>query len=232
MMITPDTGEALGIDVSHYQGEIDWSQVVEAGYKYAFCKATQMGRYVGGSWQVDPTFQANYQGALDAGMHAGAYLFFMEEYPGEAQGSLFCDYIESTVGTLPVMMWIDVERSGGISNAIAQDRLQECVMTIINRANGIRPGIYTSASRWQQLIEIYSAEPAWATQVPLWVAHYTARDYPYMPDGWLNWRFWQFTRQGQVPGINGAVDINRFNGNAADLATWLKFKINSDRWIP
>ena len=193
-------GLAQGIDVSKSQGAVDWPSVAQAGYVFAFVKATDGQDY------VDPTFAANWAGAKAAGLLRGAYHFFRAEDDPDVQAEWFW----KTVGAgadLPLV--VDVEEMMDQPAATVVANLTR-FLTSLQGWTGKPSMIYTAPGFWQQL-----GTTAFGSY-PLWVAEYGASQ-PTLPAGWAIWDFWQYSETGQVPGITGAVDLDVFSGTADQL---------------
>jgi len=197
-----------GIDVSHWQGPIDWFQVAAAGKRYAFIKASEDIDF------VDWTYQTNRFGAKAAGLFVGAYHFARpSRTPGDAEAE--ADNFIATAGWMsgeltPVL---DLEVTGGLN----QYELQAWTMAFLQRVydrTGVRPLIYTSPTFWRNSM----GDTNWFAlngYGVLWIAHWTTASAPSTPAGnWggLGWTFWQYTSSGSVAGIAGRVDLNRYNG--------------------
>lgn len=187
--------EAQGIDVSHDQGTVDWPAVVQAGYVFTFIKATE------GETYVDPEFERNWTGAKAAGLLRGAYHFFRAEDSPQSQVELFWKTVGDT-GELPLV--VDVEETMGVSAATLISNLTQ-FLAGLQQASGRMPMIYTGPGFWNGL------GTAAFGGYPLWVAEYGVSQ-PRLPDGWTSWAFWQHSESGSVPGIQGAVDLDVFNG--------------------
>ncbi len=185
-----------GIDVSHYQGDVDWQAVRAAGMEFAFAKATQ------GTGYVDPRFSRNWQAMKAAGLRRGAYHFFEAGDDPTAQA----DHFVATVGTLgpddlaPV---VDVERGGGIPSAASV----QAWLDPVEQATGRKPIIYVSPSFAND--HLGSGFGAY----PLWVADWNVAQ-PQLPHGWSTWTFWQYADKGAVAGIE--VDHDYHNGPFGD----------------
>ncbi|PXX39799.1 glycoside hydrolase family 25 protein [Undibacterium pigrum] len=191
-----------GIDVSHYQGTVNWYEVAAAGTGFAFAKATE-----GTSYQ-DPQFANNWFGMQAAGILRGAYHFYQGSDDPVAQAN---DFIH-TVGTLsdydlpPV---IDLETLGGASSAALIAGVQTWLDTV-EQALGRTPMIYTDTSFWDEYMNNQFS------RYPLWIAEYGVSQ-PRLPNGWASWTFWQNSQSGTVTGVNGQVDTDVFAGSLADL---------------
>lgn len=201
----PTCYEVHGIDVSRYQGKIDWKSVAgtEAGdvrIQFAFIKATE------GMQLVDPYFKRNWNESKAHGVLRGAYHYFKPHINGEVQGRLFLRTVKPEAGDLlPV---VDVEEIGRLAPAELRKRLAACLQ-VIEEAVGVKPIIYTGLSFYEDYLKGYYDD------YPFWIAHYYhAR--PRLQDD-LNWFFWQHSDRGRLEGIEHVVDFNVFSGDLADL---------------
>jgi lysozyme len=193
-----------GIDVSHYQGVIDWKKVASAGKAFAFIKATDGGA-------VDAKFAVNWQAAANAGILRGAYHFFHPAVDALAQAELFLSKVGK--GELPPVL--DVEPAN-ITSADAP-AIAASVHTWVEHvaSNYGRPLIYTSPSIWQQLPNVGSEASA-----DLWVAHWDVPA-PTVIGAWPGWSFWQYGKSAAVGGVSTVVDLDRFNGSLDDLHAYV-----------
>lgn len=193
-----------GIDVSRWQGTIDWPQVAAAGYRFAVIRAT-----VGDSY-TDPLFAANWEGAKQAGLLVSAYHVVKPGVAVDRQLTYFMEVLGGRRPDLPLVL--DVETAGG-SPAAVTSHVQECLRQLTQLA-GRKPIIYTARWFWDKNV-LPGSE--WA-QYDLWVASYTEQ--PLLPAGWNTWRFWQYSEKGRVPGINAAVDLDGFAGSYEALQAY------------
>ncbi|HYP00881.1 MAG TPA: GH25 family lysozyme [Pyrinomonadaceae bacterium] len=197
-----------GIDVSHYQGTVNWSDVRGAGSAFAFAKATE------GASIVDPTFNANWNGMKEAGLVRGAYHFFRPEQDGVEQAKHFLQAVEIEPGDLPPV--IDIELNDGVTGGRLIAGVGNWIDTVA-QATGTTPLIYTAAYFWNEYMNDGFGK------FPLWLAHYTNAPTPQpLPHGWTTWTFWQYSQSLPIPGVNGNADHNRFNGAQADLQALTK----------
>ena len=197
-----------GIDVSHWQGPIDWTQVAAAGKRFAFLKASEDTTY------EDPTYPTNRAGARAAGLYVGAYHFGQPSTTvgdATAEADHFIDTAAPAGGDLlPVL---DLERSGGLGQAELTAWVREYLERIYQRI-GVRAVIYCSPNFWRN----YLGDTTWFAANGyeiLWVAHWTTAVAPTVAAGnWAGngWTFWQYTSDGSVPGISGRVDLDHYNG--------------------
>ena len=137
--------KAQGIDVSHYQGTINWQSVKQAGIAFAFAKASD------GSTGVDSQFKTNWQGMKSAGIIRGAYHFFEPTQDATAQANDFLNTVGSLqAGDLPPV--IDVEINNGVSNSQMISGVTTW-LTVVQQSLGRTPMIYTVASFWNAHLE-------------------------------------------------------------------------------
>lgn len=204
-----------GIDVSKYQGAIDWESVKKLKTKsdinidFVFVKATR------GDETVDPKFARNWAAADKHGLARGAYHYFSPGVSGLAQAKNFIKTVTLLPGDLPpVLDWEEKGKDGKTSRKEALAWLRA-----VEKHYGVRPIIYTGAA-------FYSANIGPGFDVyPLWVSHG-----PFGTTSDLNipgpavsrkWAFWQFSDKARVSGIKGDVDLNVFNGSKAQLNAYL-----------
>jgi len=201
-----------GIDVSRWQGEINWSRVGGAGYRFAVMRATI------GNYYTDPRFYVNWDGAREAGLLISAYHVVAPEKPADSQMDRFFDVLDGRSGDLPLVL--DVELSRDVSPENITASVQTCAEWIQSE-DGRNPVIYTARWFWDRNL---LSEPDWA-QYDLWVAHYGV-DTPSLPCGWDEWTIWQYSDHGQVPGIGAATDLNWFNGDYEELLDYAEGELD------
>jgi lysozyme len=201
--ICPAGAVVYGVDVSVYQGSINWGAVKAAGKDFAICRISD------GTGTNDTTFAANWAGIKNAGMVRGAYQFFEPGEDPTAQANLVISKVGVLGnGDLPVVA--DVEVSGGQSAATLNAHLQTW-LNAVEAGTGKRPMIYTSPGLWSSL----SGSSGFGGY-PLWVANWGVTC-PSLPTGWSSFKFWQYSDAGSVSGIPATVDLDEFNGNLAAL---------------
>ena len=191
-----------GIDVSSYQGDIDWASVAADGVDFAIIRTTLRG-YGTGRLVEDETFEDNIQGAMAAGIHVGAYVFSQaineEEVIEEAQSAI--DKLSPYVTGVPIV--IDVERiSGGdgrmddLTPAERTDLILKFCEVVSNA--GYKPYIYYNTEMSILYVDIARLEG-----IPKWYASYSSDFfYPYDID------ILQYSATGRVAGISGDVDMD------------------------
>ncbi|WP_168712620.1 GH25 family lysozyme [Streptomyces sp. A0958] len=198
-----------GIDVSSWQGGINWSSVRGAGIEFAWMKATE------GLTYKDSTFNANYLNAYNAGVIRGAYHYARPDVSG---GAAQADFFASNGGawsrdnlTLPGVL--DIE---GTCYGYSQAGMQQWILDFYNQYKA-RTGrdvvIYTSPSWWNNCTGGWSGMSA---RSPLWVANWTTGT-PSIPSGFPFYTVWQYTSTGAVNGVSGNVDRDRFSGDRSRL---------------
>jgi len=201
-----------GIDVSYWQGDIDWQKVGDAGVHFAYIKATEGGD------RLDPKFLDNWQAAKQAGVVRGAYHVMYWCRPAKEQASWFMLNVPADGDALPPVL--DVEwnsHSKTCPHRIARDAAIakiKIMLAAMEAYSGKRPIIYTDPKFHREVLEgEFTNQLFWLRSVAARPeAKYRARD----------WVFWQFTTTGRVHGIAAPVDRNSFNGTRADWNRVLK----------
>lgn len=192
-----------GIDVSHYQGEIDWQQVKDSGIQFAFIKATD-------GEGPDPVWQGNVLEANKAGIPFGLYHFMRpsEDPAGQAE------WFQSRFETLKEQVGI-VPDLPPVLDAELSSLTLESVRTFLAQLPGSI--LYTDPAMIQKWASVSAASEL--LKHPLWIAEYNTPGPPrYAP--WDNWTFWQYGT-GRVPGIQTLVDLDWFNGSVEDLQRFM-----------
>ena len=199
-----------GIDVSHYQGSINWKKVKAAGIQFAWIKATE------GTTYRDANFSANYLNAYNNKVIRGAYHFAR---PGNSSGAAQAKYFASHGGawsrdnlTLPGVLDLEGGCAGKSTSA-----MRSWILDFYNTykaKTGRDVVIYTSASWWNSCTGRWTGM---SKKSPLWAAHWTSASKPTIPAGFPFWTIWQYTDSGRVNGISGNVDRDRFNGDRSRL---------------
>ena len=191
-----------GIDVSKYQGTIDWSAVKEEGIEYAFILLGLRG-YESAKIVLDEYYEANMKGANSAGVAAGVYFFTQAVTVEEAkeEADFVIEHLAGYDVSCPVVF--DVERiSGGKGRADQLTKEERTDITIAFceavKAAGYTPMIYGNVVCFTRLLDMTKLN-----DYEKWYAFYD--DYMYMP---YNVSCWQYTEKGLVDGIPGNVDLN------------------------
>ena len=197
-----------GIDVSHFQGTINWQKVAASNVAFAYTKATDSVGF------KDTHFTANYDGMKSNGILRGAYHFFRPKADAKAQADSFLHVVkELKPGDMPPTL--DVEKDDGKSPAVIIKGVQVW-LDEVEKALGRTPIIYTFGNFWNTKL----AGTSEFSEHPLWIAHYTSKPKPIMAKGFSKFTIWQFTSEGggAVGGISGkGLDLDRFNGTLEEL---------------
>ena len=190
-----------GIDVSHYQGDIDWAAVKASGIGFAYLKATD------GITYVDARYATHAAELKKLGLPHGGYHFYEPKDDPIAQAKHYLGKVAFASGSLPPVL--DVEITSGLKPAQIRAGVMQW-LEFVEKQTGCRPMIYSYAAYWNQNLGGEFAD------YPLWLADYAPR--PKLPDDVKTWRFWQHSQKGRVRGIDSSVDLNWFNGDRAALA--------------
>ena len=201
----PKGYEIRGIDISHHQHEIDWQQLRNAmiqrcPVRFVMIKATE------GSSYLDPLFRTNFENAQEYGFIRGAYHFWSNRSTAREQAAFFLKNVHLQPGDLPPVL--DVEHK---PDTLSTEDFQREVLTflhIVEDKYHVKPIIYT----YYKFKTAYLGTPVF-DQYPYWIAHYYVSHLDYHGP----WKFWQHTDAGRLPGINGYVDFNIYNGSFYDL---------------
>lgn len=199
-----------GVDISRYQGEVDFSAARRAGTRFAFIKATEGGDY------LDPAFARNWQRSAQAGMVRGAYHFMTWCRPAAEQAAWFAANVPNDPYSLPPVL--DLEWNNHSAScptmpspeiALEQTRI---MLAAMEAHSGKLPIIYTDINFHRDVLADKSLENTfWLRSVAAEPRHrYFSQD----------WTFWQWTQTGTMPGIRGEVDRNSFYGSEDE---WVRF---------
>ena len=201
----PEGYEIHGIDISHYQGDIDWSKLKTAKIKnspvkFILIKSTE------GSNKLDKNFNDNFYQARENGFIRGAYHFWSNRTSPRQQAYYFLKQVHLEDGDLPPVL--DVEHK---PKNKSNEEFQRDILTwlhIVEDKYHVKPIIYT----YYKFKEAYLNAPVF-DDYPYWIAHYYVEKVAYKG----SWKFWQHTDVGKLPGIKGYVDFNIYNGSYYDL---------------
>ena len=192
-----------GIDVSHYQGEINWKMLKQTRQgkfpvEFIFMKATEGGDF------SDDRFVANFDSAKVHGFIRGAYHFYNPKTDADKQADFFIRSVKLEPGDLPPVL--DIEMKSKDVKKLQQD-LKIWLRKVENHY-GVKPIIYAS----YKFKAKYLNDSIFNTY-PYWIAHYYVDSVRYQGE----WKFWQHTDVGTLPGIDEKVDLNVFNGSFSEL---------------
>ncbi|MFD2237378.1 glycoside hydrolase family 25 protein [Aureimonas populi] len=200
-----------GIDVSKYQGTINWRAARADGTAFAFIKATEGGD------MLDDRFMENWKAAREAGVPRGAYHFFYWCRPGIEQARWFIQNVPRDPEALPPVL--DVEWTPFSPTCTRRPDLAEmkremnAFMDALERHYGVRPIIYVPIDvHRERMVGAFAGEQFWLRAV---------RDHPSNVYEDREFHFWQYTESGTVAGVRGPVDRNAFSGSERDWQRWL-----------
>jgi GH25 family lysozyme M1 (1,4-beta-N-acetylmuramidase) len=206
--------QPLGIDVSDYQGDVNWSDVAAAGVQFVYIKATE------GTYYENADFASQYNGSYDAKLIRGSYHFAR---PDTTTGATQADYFVAHGGgwsadnqTLPGVLDIEYNPYGAECYGQSASEMVAWVHSFANEykaKTGRDIIIYTTADWWNTCT---GSSTAFGSTNPLWVANYGVSE-PALPAGWGVYTFWQYSSTATVSGVSGGCDVNHFNGTAARL---------------
>ncbi len=187
-----------GIDISHYQGIIDWQTVRQAHLAFAYIKATE------GADRHDPRFAANWTAARAAGLIPGAYHYFTVTSPGSAQAANVASTVPLEDRALPPAVDFEcLDRSSDPPpiDVVVQE-LTAC-LDGIQAHFGTSPVIYTTWNSYRRYIAGAQLSN------PIWI-----RDLFFQPElpQERPWLFWQYANNGRIPGVTGNIDLDVFVG--------------------
>jgi lysozyme len=218
-------GSQPGIDVSHYQGAVDWSTVAAGGEVFAFAKASEGS----GDKSGDIYFADNWSGMKAADLLRGAYHFFHPGSDASAQADAFLGSLSKAnggsvvlnPGDLPAALDLEVTDAVAPADIIAAATIW---LQKVQDATGKQPLLYTFVSFWKDTL----GNPGDLSNYPLWIAE-TKVSAPIVPGAWANWYFWQFDQQ-VIGGVSSAtVDVDAFNGTLHDLQAFAGLPVTGSR---
>jgi lysozyme len=209
----PTDFEVHGIDVSKYQGDIDWATVRRSGVEFVWIKATE------GANHVDSKFQQNWNGAKQAGIPRGAYHFVWWCRDPREEIEWFKANVPNDPDALPPVLDVEAtpdskscKRTLHREDVLADMRI---MLQEMERAYGKRPVIYVTVDFYQHVMH-----PNEFSDYPVWVR--SVKHSPPVTYPGRRWAFWQYQSDGLVPGIRGKVDRNAFAGTRAQWNAWLQ----------
>ncbi|MGE0281578.1 MAG: GH25 family lysozyme [Rhizobiaceae bacterium] len=208
--VSPKSHAVHGVDVSRWQGEIDWGRLRSQGANFAYIKATDGGDH------LDPMFRQNWRGAQAAGLRRGAYHFFYWCRTAGEQADWFIRNVPKVEGALPPV--IDVEWNGESSckrrpsPAKVREKMQ-VFMDKLEAHYGQRPIIYTAPDFYADNLKgAFLDYPFWLRSV----AAHPSKRYP-----GRKWVFWQYSGSGLSHGVRGRIDLNVFYGSEGQWRNWV-----------
>ena len=184
-----------GIDVSTYQGRIDWPEVARQQVRFAFIKASE------GVTLRDARFERNWREARAAGILSGAYHYFQPNRDGGEQARLFIATVPLRPGDLPPVLDVEAPRFHDV--AVMRREIHQW-LDAVEAHYKVRPILYSNYTFYRHYLAGHFDD------YPLWLAHYEV-ERPALPAS--RWIIWQHSDEAYVPGIRGTVDFNVFQGS-------------------
>ncbi len=202
-----------GVDVSHYQGDIDWDVLSSQDISFAFIKATEGSRY------VDDRFACNLENARKTDLAVGAYHFFSYDSPGETQAENFISTVEPFDGMLPPV--IDLEFYGDkYKNPPDKSEVKpnlDALISALEKHYGLKPIIYVTEKSYELYIS------GGYEQYDIWIRNVVTK--PKLSDS-REWTFWQYTNRDTLKGYSGEekyIDVNVFSGSEDEFRDYPKY---------
>ncbi len=202
-----------GVDVSYYQGDIDWKVLADENIDFAFIKATE------GSGHIDTKFEENWEQSGKTDLKRGAYHFFSFESRGEAQAEHFISVVPKEEGMLSPV--VDIEFYGNRfynKPDVEETRAElQSLLDVLEAYYGVKPLIYATESSYSTYIRGAFDE------YPLWIRNVYFSPNMGMPG---KWTFWQYDSEARLRGYSGEekyIDLNVFHGKEAE---WMNFLEN------
>lgn len=198
------SADKIGIDVSHYQGHIDWANIKQINeVHYVFVKTTE------GLGFIDPLSRDNFRGLKQAAIPFGSYHFFDPSLDPEQQAVFFIQHAARPLTLPPVL---DIEISQGMSPEEIKNAAKTWLLKV-EQELGCKPIIYTDVDYWKT-----NLGPEF-NDYKIWLAEYQNK--LFVPAGMTTWSIWQYSDDGYVDGINGFVDMNQLNLDLNSLESLL-----------
>ena len=191
-----DSNLYQGIDISHWQGDINFSDVKESGIDIVYIKSSEGNNY------IDPLFEQNYNNAKSNGLYVGVYHYLTAttEEMAKQQANFFASVISGK--QIDCKLAMDFEYFGNLNNTQI-NQISIAFLEQIQQVTGKEPVVYS---------DTYNATNTFSgniTNYPLWVAEYGVQN-PNPNGNWETWVGFQYTDEGEVNGISGYVDRNKF----------------------
>ena len=207
--------EVHGIDVSKYQGDIDWQAAHDGGVQFAWIKATEGGD------KADEKFRQNWEQAKAAGIPRGAYHFVYWCRTPQEQIRFFQQNVPVDPDALPPVL--DVELTPGSKSCprtLYKDEIigeMRTMLEAMERHFGKKPIIYSTVDFYEGILH-----PGALTEYPIWVR--STKYHPSVRYGSRRWHFWQYQSDAAIPGIRGKVDRNTFFGTQEQWSAYVNQK--------
>lgn len=198
-----------GFDLSHHQGTIIWSKIPRHQYQFVYIKATEGGDY------EDPQFQNNWLNAREHGFRTGAYHFYRLCTSGQVQAEHFIATVPNKINSLPPV--IDLEYDTMCIQKYSRSQLLheiQIMHDVLKQHYHKQPIFYISENFYHIVLQ------GQFLHTPLWIRHYQANE-PQLKN--RSWFLWQYSKQGHIPGISGAVDLNVYSSTSEHWQSYLQY---------
>ncbi len=209
--VQPQHYPVHGVDVSRWQGKIDWAKLRSQGANFVYIKATDGGDH------LDPMFKKNWDGAHQAGLKRGAYHFFYWCRAASEQADWFIRNVPKVEGALPPVIDVEYNGQSRCKMRLSRKRVLEKMQVFMDRLEahyGQRPVIYTAPDFYADNLKgEFLDYPFWLRAV----AQHPSKVYP-----GRKWVFWQYSGSGLSQGVNEKIDLNVFHGSPKEWRNWLK----------
>ena len=212
---SPHPFEVHGVDVSHWQGNIDWKKLRTQGANFAFIKATEGGKH------VDRLFRTNWDNAHAAGIPTGAYHFMYWCRNAEEQAKWFIRNVPKQSGSLPPVL--DVEWNGNKKTCPGKLPRKQVLakmkvwLDIVERHYGVKPIIYTAPDFYEDNLK------GQFTDYSFWLRSVAVHPKGRYPN--REFAFWQYSGTGLSKGVSTEIDLNVFNGTEESWKRWLSARV-------
>jgi lysozyme len=199
-----------GVDVSRWQGAIDWQTLRAQGANFTFIKATDGGDH------LDPMFKRNWRAAHEAGLRRGAYHFFYWCRSAAEQARWFIRNVPREKNALPPVLDVEWNSDSACKAIPSPAQVQEKMrvfISMVERHYGQRPIIYTAPGFYHDNLEGAFLD------YPFWLRSVAQHPSKVFED--RKWLFWQYSGSGLSQGVDGKIDLNVFNGSADAWYRWV-----------
>ncbi len=199
-----------GVDISRWQGDIDWAKLRGQGANFVYIKSTDGGDH------LDPMFRKNWRDAEKAGLKRGAYHFFYWCRTGREQAEWFIRNVPKVKGALPPVIDVEWNHTSRCKKRPSRETVlakMQAFMDMLEAHYGQRPIIYTAPDFYADNLKgAFKNYPFWLRSV----AAHPSKVYP-----GREWVFWQYSGSGLSHGVEGRIDLNVFHGDQDDWRRWL-----------
>ncbi len=199
-----------GVDISRWQGDIDWQKLRGQGANFVYIKATDGGDH------LDPMFRKNWKNAERAGLKRGAYHFFYWCRTASEQADWFIRNVPKVKGALPPVIDVEWNHTSRCKKRPSRENVLEKMQVFMDKLEahyGQRPIIYTAPDFYADNLKgAFKNHPFWLRSV----AAHPSKVYP-----GRDWVFWQYSGSGLSHGVEGRIDLNVFHGDENAWRSWL-----------